>query len=96
MSPVQASSGPAARAVPLADLAPGAEAVIESVEESTTIGRRLADLGFLPHTPIRVLRRAPLGDPVAYELRGYRICLRRDESQRVLVVPSDPAAHRAA
>jgi len=78
------------RAVPLASLAPGAHAVIDSVDQHTPIGRRLADLGFLPRTPIHVLRRAPLGDPVAYELRGYRLCLRRSEALRVLVVPTDP------
>ncbi len=91
MSPLDASAPHASRAVPLASLAPGTHAVIESVESSTAIGRRLEDLGFLPRTPIQVLRRAPLGDPVAYELRGYRLCLRRSEALRVLVVPTDPA-----
>jgi Fe2+ transport system protein FeoA len=32
-----------------------------------------------------VLRRAPLGDPVEYELRGYRLCLRRTEAMRIRV-----------
>jgi ferrous iron transport protein A len=96
MSPLDASAPRASRAVPLASLAPGTHAVIESVESSTPIGRRLADLGFLPRTPIQVLRRAPLGDPVAYELRGYRLCLRRSEALRVLVVPTDPAPPAAS
>lgn len=90
MNQREAVSRPDPRAVPLASLAPGAHAVIESVDATTAIGRRLADLGFLPRTPIHVLRRAPLGDPVAYELRGYRLCLRRTEALRVLVVPTDP------
>jgi ferrous iron transport protein A len=93
MSQREASAPPDPRAVPLASLAPGAHAVIEFVETTTAIGRRLADLGFLPRTPIHVLRRAPLGDPVAYELRGYRLCLRRAEALRVLVVPTDPRPH---
>lgn len=95
MSPPAPSSLPA-RAVPLATLAPGAHAVIESVDATNAIGQRLADLGFLPRTPVHVLRRAPLGDPVAYELRGYRLCLRRAEAQRVLVIPTEapPSAAR--
>ena len=93
MSQREASPTPRSQAVPLASLAPGAHAVIESVDATTAIGRRLADLGFLPRTPIHVLRRAPLGDPVAYELRGYRLCLRREEALRVLVVPTDPRPH---
>jgi len=95
MSPLEASPPPARAAVSLASLAPGTHAVIQSVDSTTAIGRRLADLGFLPRTPIHVLRRAPLGDPVAYELRGYRLCLRRVDAARVLVVPTDPGPHSA-
>jgi ferrous iron transport protein A len=65
--------------------------VIERVEVNSGIGRRLLDLGFIPKTPIAVLRRAPLGDPVSYELRGYRICLRREEAEQILVRPEAPA-----
>jgi ferrous iron transport protein A len=64
--------------------------VVDSIDAASAIGRRLADLGFLPRTEIRVLRCAPLGDPVEYELRGYRLCLRRAEAARVMVVPADP------
>jgi Fe2+ transport system protein FeoA len=81
----------AAEAAPLASLAPGDEAVIAALDTSTPEGARLGDLGFLPGTPIRVLRRAPLGDPIEYELRGYRLCLRRSEASRVLVVPAGSA-----
>lgn len=86
---------PGASAIPLAELAPGAHAVIESVDATSAIGRRLADLGFLPRTQIAVVRRAPLGDPIAYELRGYRLCLRRAEALRVWVVPTDPPPPRS-
>jgi len=78
----------------LADLPVGSRAQIESVEAipgaegSDGVATRLADLGFLPGTPIRVLRRAPLGDPCVYELRSTRICLRRREALRVRVRPS--------
>ena len=77
-------------AVSLANLRPGACALVESVDTSTPVGARLADLGFLPRTQVRVLRCAPLGDPIEYELRGYRLCMRRSEAARVLVVPLAP------
>ena len=69
----------------LAALPTGSRAVIEGVDASTPEGRRLLDLGFVPRTEITVVRRAPLGDPVEYEVRGTRICLRRSEAQRVRV-----------
>jgi Fe2+ transport system protein FeoA len=59
--------------------------VVERLDADSPIGRRLADLGFVPETPVRVVRNAPLGDPIAYELRGMRICLRRSEARKVWV-----------
>ena len=49
----------------------------------------LLDLGLLPGTRVRALRHAPLGDPAVFELRGYRLCLRRSEAHRVRVDPLD-------
>ena len=72
----------------LADLPPGARAVVTRVDPDLPIGRRLLDLGFVPDTPIRVLRKAPLGDPVSYELRGMCLCLRRGEARHVWVTPA--------
>ena len=66
-------------------LAPGSSAVVVDVDDDSPISRRLLDLGMLPNTPVKVLRRAPLGDPVVYELRGYRLCLRRGDAARVRV-----------
>jgi Fe2+ transport system protein FeoA len=58
------------------------------VDASTPAGRRLLDLGFIPGTDVAVVRRAPLGDPVEYELRGCRVCLRRSEAERIQIRPS--------
>ena len=76
---------PSGASTSLADLEPGAGARVAAVDARTAIGRRLLDLGFVPGTEIRVVRRAPFGDPVEYELRGYRLCLRRSEALRVEV-----------
>lgn len=73
----------------LASLVPGQSARVQSVEGEDTVARRLRALGFRPDTPVRVLRRAPMGDPVVYELRGYRLCLRAAEARRIRV--SGPA-----
>ena len=74
--------------VALADLAPGSSARVESVSEASALGRRLQDLGFVPGTEVRVVRRAPLGDPIEFELRGYRLCLRRTEAREIRVLPA--------
>ena len=78
-------------ATSLAQLAPGDRAVIVAIDRETAIGRRLADLGFVPGTGVRALRRAPLGDPTVYEIRGTRFCLRRSEARRIRVAPATEA-----
>ncbi|AEJ60921.1 FeoA family protein [Spirochaeta thermophila DSM 6578] len=47
--------------------------------------RKLLAMGFIPGTPIAVKRRAPLGDPVEVELRGYLVSVRRDEAEILLL-----------
>ncbi len=53
---------------------------------------RVLLLGLVPGTEIEVVRRAPLGDPTEYELRGYRLCLRSSEANQIQVqpLPSSP------
>jgi len=73
--------------VVLSNLAPGAEGVILDVDGESLETLRLRDLGLVRGTRIRSVKRAPLGDPVVYDLRGYRLCLRRSETDRVRVKP---------
>jgi ferrous iron transport protein A len=75
--------------VPLSSLAPGRRATVLDVDASTPRGRRLLELGFLPETEIRVVRRAPLGDPIAFYLRGSQICLRHSEAALIRVREAD-------
>lgn len=74
----------------LSELTPGRRGVIVSLDASGPIGARLGDLGFVPGTEIAVIRRAPLGDPTVYALRGCELALRRSEAGRVRVRP-EPA-----
>lgn len=44
---------------------------------------RLLEMGLTPGALVRVLGRAPFGDPVELEVRGYRLSIRRAEAARV-------------
>ena len=48
-----------------------------------TMRRRLLDLGFVPGTVVEVLRKSPLGDPVAFRVCSTSIALRKEESMRI-------------
>jgi Fe2+ transport system protein FeoA len=75
-------------ALRLADLAPGSRAVVRSVEDRNGLRRRLLELGFVSGTEVRVVRVAPLADPIEVELHGYHLSLRRSEAGTVLVRPA--------
>src|SRR5262245_15807887 len=75
---------------------PGAVASVLRVEGDDAVARRLGDLGFWAGTSVEVVRRAPLGDPTQYDLRGYRLALRRSEARRVVVTSSGDAGPREA
>lgn len=47
--------------------------------------RRCLDLGLLPGTEVEAVMDSPLGDPVAYRIRGALIALRREDAEGVLV-----------
>lgn len=83
---------PAGSAPTLDHAAVGSTVTVADLRTRTSaVGQRLADLGFLPGTTLRVIRRAPLGDPTVFELRGYQICLRRAETSLVEIEPGEPA-----
>ena len=74
--------------VPLSDLPVGGRAFVVAVAGSPELAARLTALGFLPRTEVRCRRRAPLGDPRVYELRGTQLCLRRSEARNIQVEPA--------
>lgn len=51
--------------------------------------KKLLAMGITPGTPFKVVRVAPLGDPVEIQIRGYLISLRREEA--ALISISDAA-----
>lgn len=53
------------------------------------VSHRLLDLGFVPGTRLRIIRRAPLGDPIEIEIRGSRMCFRRHQLRGFRVVVED-------
>lgn len=69
----------------LADLRIGQAARIVSVDGIDDVGIRLLEMGLTPGVEIKLLGAAPLGDPLEFELRGYRLSIRKSEAQRVSV-----------
>jgi Fe2+ transport system protein FeoA len=65
----------------------GQEARIDRVKSNCSCSRRLQEMGVIKGATIRVVRYAPLGDPMEIELRGYRLALRKDSAEGIEVTP---------
>ena len=60
-------------------------AIVVKVNTGGALGRRLREMGLVPGTPIRVMGRAPLKDPVEIKVRGYNLTLRNNEADHIVV-----------
>ncbi|MFN2453644.1 MAG: ferrous iron transport protein A [Pyrinomonadaceae bacterium] len=64
----------------------GVEARVASISGASAIARRLMEMGVVPGAPVRVIKAAPLGDPIEIRVRGYNLALRRTEAQSITIV----------
>jgi len=81
--------GPRAAVVTLDRLPVGSTGRVASVEGSGPVARRLMEMGVVPGAPVRVVKFAPLGDPLEVRVRNYHLALRRGEAETITVVPGD-------
>lgn len=70
----------------LACLFPGDRALVQRVHGAPDFARRMCELGLVPGTEIRMIRRAPFGDPLEFVVRGTHFSIRRDEAEGIRVV----------
>ena len=66
-------------------LQPGDDATVLEVEGDDDAIGRLMEMGLLPGTAIKLVRYAPLGDPLEIVARGYHLTLRRAEAAGIVV-----------
>jgi len=78
-----------AATVSLDRLRMGADARVLAVGGEGAVARRLMEMGVVPGAPVRVVKAAPLGDPLEVRVRNYHLALRRSEAQTISVVMSD-------
>lgn len=69
----------------LADLNIGDKGVIHSVKAAGEVRRRLLDVGLFKGTKFKILRLAPLGDPIVIKIKGFDLSLRMEEARQIIV-----------
>ena len=71
--------------ITLRDLKPGQKGTVVSIGEKGSMRRRIMDMGVTPGISIKVVKVAPLGDPIEVNIRGYELSLRKAEAENIEV-----------
>lgn len=69
----------------MSELKPGDKAVVTEVATVGEVSQRLFDMGLVNGTRFKVVRKAPLGDPIEIWMRGFMLALRVNEAECVTV-----------
>jgi ferrous iron transport protein A len=72
-------------AVSLDEVSVGSTVRVRDVAGGDAVAIRLLEMGVTPGVEIRLVGKAPFGDPLELELRGYRLSIRRQEAARVAI-----------
>ncbi len=63
------------------DMKVGDCAVVKNVAGEGQLRKRMLDLGLTKGCRVKLIRMAPLGDPIEIELRGFRLTIRKNEAE---------------
>jgi Fe2+ transport system protein FeoA len=66
-------------------LSPGSSACLVSIGGERSFRCRLMELGLLPGTRVRLIRKVDVGGVLELEVRGCRLSVRHGEARHVMV-----------
>ena len=63
----------------------GEKVTVTGLEKDSTVRKRLLEMGITPGAVLQVTGKAPLGDPIEILVRGYKLTLRKNEADAILI-----------
>jgi len=69
----------------LSEMEVGEEAKVLKVEKDNDSYRRIIDMGLIRGAEIKVIRKAPMGDPIEFLIKGYNLSLRKKDASIIKV-----------
>ncbi|MEW6136901.1 MAG: FeoA family protein [Thermodesulfobacteriota bacterium] len=76
----------------LSSFRPGEKGIVHQVCGDPDFRLRMMELGFVQGAEVKVVKYAPLYDPIELELKGYHVSLRRDQARDILMNVPEKAA----
>jgi Fe2+ transport system protein FeoA len=71
--------------IPLSGMCAGSSGMVDSIHLECDDSFRLREMGFMPGARLRLVRRAPLGDPIEVEIGGAHLALRHADAALIQV-----------
>jgi ferrous iron transport protein A len=69
----------------LDEMIPGDECLVRKLHAEDRLSQRLMDMGVYPGLRLKIVRNAPLEDPMEVEMEGYYVSIRHEEAKFVEV-----------
>lgn len=69
----------------LRELNIGQSAVITEVDGEGALRQHFLDMGVIPGTEVKLIKYAPMGDPMQLRLHGYLLTLRLEDAEKILI-----------
>jgi len=69
--------------IKLSQLTVGQCGRVDRINDHGPLGTRLMEMGLIPGVELKLVGSAPFGDPLEFDLRGYRLSLRKSEADYV-------------
>ncbi len=79
----------------LSELKTSEEAIIVKVKGFGAFRKRIIEMGFVKGKKVKVIKNAPLKDPIEYEIMDYKVSLRRSEAAMIEVISKEEAKNIA-
>ena len=67
----------------LKDLKAGESCIIKSVGGSGALRQHFLDMGVIPQANVKLIKFAPMGDPMELLIHGYELTLRLDDAEKI-------------
>ena len=71
--------------VTLKELGIGYSGVVKKIAVAGALKQRLLDMGITKGTRVKVIKIAPLGDPIEIELRNYNLSVRKNDAEMIQI-----------
>ncbi len=78
----------------LSDIKTGESARITAVGGEGALRQHLLDMGVIPGDKVKVIKYAPMGDPIEIKLRGYELTLRLSEAEKIDVEKTESSSSK--